>query len=94
MTNDTMTQNTSNKTKPNFDKGSFSDDSASKAHHLADGASDAAHAAIDKGKQIAEVAGVQAKEARDVLVSTIKENPLAAVGVAFGVGVLFALIRK
>lgn len=91
---DTTTQMSGSRTKPASEKSSFAHDAAVKASSIAEGAADKADAAIDKGKELAEVAGVQAKEAREMLVSHIKENPLSAVGIAFGAGVLIALLRK
>jgi ElaB/YqjD/DUF883 family membrane-anchored ribosome-binding protein len=91
---DTTTQMPGSRTKPGADKTSFAHEAAHKASDMAEGAADKADAALEKGKQIAEVAGVQAKEARQMLVSHIKENPLAAVGIAFGAGMLIAILRK
>lgn len=82
------------RTKTGSDKGSFAHDMEQKASDFAEGASDTTAAALEKGKQLVEVAGTQAKEASVKLASRIKESPLSAVGIAFGVGVLFALLRK
>ncbi len=93
----TITDNasrTGGQTKSPPDKSSFTHEAARKASDMAEGAADSADAAIEKGKQLAEVAGIQAKEATDMLIERIKQNPMSAVGIAFGAGILFALLRK
>lgn len=91
---DTTTQMPGSRMKQGGDKTSFAHEAAHKASDMAENAADKADAALEKGRQLAEVAGVQAKEAREMLVTHIKENPLAAVGIAFGAGILIALLRK
>ncbi len=91
---DTTTQMPGSRTRTGSEKPSFAHEAASKASDMAEGVADKADAALEKGKQLAEVAGIQAKEARAMLVSQIKENPLAAIGIAFGAGVLIAMLRK
>ena len=90
----TATPNQTSRSKPGSEKSSFAQNVEDKASDLAEGAADTASAALEKGKQLAEVAGHQAKEASKMLAERIKENPLSAIGIAFGVGVLFALVRK
>ncbi len=91
---DTTTQMPGNRTKSSTNNSSFAQEAAHKASDFAENAADKADSAIEKGKHLAEVTGEQAMEARKMLVSHIRENPMAAVGIAFGAGVLIALLRK
>ena len=56
------------------------DELRSQLHNLASSATDAA------GKQITS--------AQESLVTTIRNNPFAAVGIAAGIGFLYAMIRR
>jgi len=91
---DNPSQRSTGSAKPGADKSSFTHEAARKAADMAEGAADSADAAMEKGKQLAEVASVQAKEATDMLIERIKQNPMSAVGIAFGAGILFAILRK
>jgi ElaB/YqjD/DUF883 family membrane-anchored ribosome-binding protein len=91
---DTTTQIPGSRTKSFSDKPSMAHEAATKAAEFAETAADKTDEALEKGKHMAEVAGVKAKEARELLVDQIRENPLAAVGIAFGVGILIAALRK
>jgi ElaB/YqjD/DUF883 family membrane-anchored ribosome-binding protein len=64
------------------------------AERLGTEVSDRAAKALEKSRELADAAGTQAREARQMLVTQVKAHPLSAVGIAFGVGVLFALLRK
>lgn len=90
--------NTSGRTQSGTGKNAFNQERDSAASGLADGAAEAASGAIDKGRQLAALAGEQAKEASDRLASRIKRNPLSAIGIAFGaafgIGAMFAMLRK
>lgn len=91
---DTTTQIPGSRMKSGAEKSSFVQEASHKASDMAEGVAHTADAAIEKGKHLAEAAGAQAKEAREMLVSQIKENPLTAIGIAFGAGMLIALLRK
>jgi ElaB/YqjD/DUF883 family membrane-anchored ribosome-binding protein len=43
---------------------------------------------------VTDAAGKQITSAQDSLVTTIRNNPLAAVGIATGIGFLYAMIRR
>lgn len=49
---------------------------------------------VAKGKELAEDAGEHLDAARDDLQKRIREKPLAAVGIAFGAGLLLALLNR
>ena len=49
---------------------------------------------FEKGKAFAADAGEQLESARDDLQVKIREKPLTAVGVAFGAGLLLALLNR
>ncbi|MFN3312155.1 MAG: hypothetical protein ACK46Q_01640 [Hyphomonas sp.] len=53
-----------------------------------------AHAAVEKGQEIAEMAGDKAQKAHHMLATRIKDHPMSSIGAAFGVGVIFALLRR
>lgn len=57
-------------------------------------ASAQAREGVAKGKELAEDAGDQIEAARDDLQERIREKPLAAVGIAFGAGLLLALLNR
>ncbi|MFT3686069.1 MAG: hypothetical protein QM783_14310 [Phycisphaerales bacterium] len=72
-------------------RSAFADNVATRAHAGAD----AAAAAADKLSIAAKKAAEQAQMAKDQLATTIKENPITSVVIAFGVGALLArLIRR
>lgn len=52
-----------------------------------------AQSGLEKGKEFADKAGGQIKEARTDVESQIRDNPLAAVGIAFGAGLVLAMLR-
>ena len=43
---------------------------------------------------VTDAAGKQLTRAQDILEQSIRSNPLAAVGIAAGIGFLYALIRR
>ena len=43
---------------------------------------------------VTDAAGRQITSAQDSLMTTIRNNPLAAVGIAAGIGFLYAMIRR
>ncbi|MBU2082972.1 MAG: hypothetical protein KKB75_03950 [Alphaproteobacteria bacterium] len=53
-----------------------------------------AQAGVDKGAEIAKEAGEQIGEAKTAMESRIRDNPLAAIGIAFGAGVVLAMMRR
>ena len=52
-----------------------------------------ARSGMEKGKKVADKAGEQLSETRADVESQIRSNPLAAVGIAFGAGLMLALMR-
>ncbi|MBR9808571.1 MAG: hypothetical protein GYB49_15250 [Alphaproteobacteria bacterium] len=48
---------------------------------------------LEKGKDLADKAGTQFKETRSEVETQIRDNPLAAVGIAFGAGLIIAMMR-
>ena len=52
-----------------------------------------AQAGVEKGKEMAEKASGQFKETRDDVETEIRKNPLAAFGIAFGAGLILAMMR-
>jgi ElaB/YqjD/DUF883 family membrane-anchored ribosome-binding protein len=49
---------------------------------------------VEKSKDFASKATKEAGNAKDFVETKVRENPLAAVGIAFGTGVLIAALRK
>ena len=49
---------------------------------------------VDSGKKLAQKAGNDAVEAKTYAEDKIRSNPLAAVGIAFGVGIVLASLRR
>ena len=49
---------------------------------------------VEKGKELAHDAGDQLKSARADLQAQIREKPMAAVGIAFGAGLLIAMLGR
>ena len=95
---DIATQNSSGRTQSGFEKNSFNQEPENTTSRVADGATEAAKTALDKGRQLATVAGAQAKYARAKLTTRVRNNPLSSVGIAFGVafgaGAALAMLRK
>ena len=52
-----------------------------------------AQAGVEKGKEFADKASGQFMETRADVESEIRKNPLAAVGIAFGAGLILAMMR-
>lgn len=50
--------------------------------------------AVDRSREALNDAGEQLKTQKDKVEDRVRENPLAAVGIAFGVGVLFAALSR
>lgn len=50
--------------------------------------------AMEKGREFAEEAGERVSAAKQTIEQQVRENPLAALGVAFGVGVLLASLTR
>ncbi len=48
---------------------------------------------LEKGKHAAESLGEQAGDVRDTVEASIRKNPLQAVAIAFGAGIILALLR-
>lgn len=53
-----------------------------------------AQAGVDKGAELAKEAGEQIGEAKSAMETRIRENPLGAIGIAFGAGVILAMMRR
>ncbi|WP_341197602.1 hypothetical protein [Hyphomonas chukchiensis] len=53
-----------------------------------------AQAGVDKGTELAKEAGEQIGEAKSAMETRIRENPLGAIGIAFGAGVILAMMRR
>lgn len=49
---------------------------------------------LERGKEYASKASKQASSAKDYVEGKVRENPLTAVGIAFGTGVLLAALRR
>ena len=49
---------------------------------------------VEKGAELARKAGSEMEEAKDVVESRIRENPLTAIGIAFGAGLVLAMLRR
>ena len=49
---------------------------------------------LERGREYAEKATAQAESTRDYLETKVRENPMAAVGLAFGTGILLAALRR
>lgn len=49
---------------------------------------------LERGKVYADKASDQAGKTRDYVEKTVRDNPLAALGIAFGTGVLLAALRR
>lgn len=82
-----------NRAKPETDKN-FVRQAESKATHLVEEGADKAEAALEKGEHMKDAATAQIKESREMLVEKIRENPLSAIAIAFGVGMLFSASRR
>lgn len=50
--------------------------------------------ALNRGNDALSEAGDQLKTQKDNVEDLVRENPLAAAGIAFGVGVLFAALNR
>lgn len=55
--------------------------------------SDKVEDVLEKGKHAAESLGEQASDVRDTVEASIRKNPLQAVAIAFGAGIILALLR-
>lgn len=53
-----------------------------------------AQAGVEKGAQLARKAGEEVEEAKTAVETRIRENPLTAIGIAFGAGLMLALLRR
>ena len=49
---------------------------------------------LERGREYADKAGKRAGSAKDYVETQVRENPMAAVGIAFGTGVLLAALRR
>ena len=76
------------------DMASLRDDMKSTFANLKGFASVQARHGVEKGKELAEDAGEHLESARADLQAQIREKPMAAVGLAFGAGLLIALIGR
>ncbi|MDP3460377.1 MAG: hypothetical protein Q8S09_14000 [Hyphomonas sp.] len=94
MITDAASTNSVGRTKSGYEKRSFNQESEGGKSDHANGAADAGSMVMEKGQQLAEVASVKARKASNMMVSRIKKNPLAAVGIALGAGFGFALLRR
>ena len=56
--------------------------------------SDQAKDSVEKGKVFARDAGEQIDSARDDVQERVREHPLTAIGLAFGAGVLLAMLSR
>jgi ElaB/YqjD/DUF883 family membrane-anchored ribosome-binding protein len=91
---DGTTYTQGNRTKTGGEKNAFLKDAEDKAADMVHSVEHSASVALERGKEFAEDAGTRAKAAGEMVVTRIKDYPLSAVGIAFGVGILFALLRK
>lgn len=49
---------------------------------------------VERGREYASKAGDKAKTAKDYVETKVRDNPMAAVGIAFGTGILLAALRR
>ena len=49
---------------------------------------------VEKGAELAKKAGEEVEEAKTAVETRIRENPLTAIGIAFGAGLMLALLRR
>ncbi|MFT5775345.1 MAG: ElaB/YqjD/DUF883 family membrane-anchored ribosome-binding protein [Hyphomonas sp.] len=49
---------------------------------------------VEKGTALARRAGSEVEEAKDAVETRIRENPLTAIGIAFGAGLVLAMLRR
>ncbi|RIJ33224.1 DUF883 family protein [Henriciella algicola] len=49
---------------------------------------------VKVSKDYATKAGDEAEKARDYIEDKVRENPLASIGIAFGTGVLLAMLKR
>lgn len=49
---------------------------------------------VERGREYASKASEKAGSAKDYVETKVRENPMAAVGIAFGTGVLLAALRR
>ena len=53
-----------------------------------------AQAGVERGAELASKAGEQIGDAKTAVEGRIRENPLAAIGIAFGAGLVLAMLRR
>ncbi len=53
-----------------------------------------AQAGLEKGAELARKAGDEVDGAKTAVETRIRENPLTAIGIAFGAGLMLALLRR
>ena len=49
---------------------------------------------VEKGAELAKKAGSEMEEAKDAVETRVRENPLTAIGIAFGAGLVLAMLRR
>lgn len=49
---------------------------------------------VQVSKEYADKASSEAEKARDYIEDKVRENPLASIGIAFGTGVLLAMLKR
>lgn len=49
---------------------------------------------VEKGAELARKAGSEMEEAKDVVETRIRQNPFTAIGIAFGAGLVLAMLRR